>query len=96
MESNQATAPTTTADSTPAIQLIFGDMALRLVLMHTEAVKVPNPKFNKEPIEAFDLTFKTIVTCEDFKSLVQLLDGHKMNAKFISAKEALEEQGAEE
>lgn len=80
----------------PAVQLIFGDMGLQLVLMHVEAVKVPNPKFNQPPIEGFDLTLKTIVTCDDFKSLVQLLSGHKMNAKFISEKEALEEQGAEE
>ena len=82
--------------SEPRIILVFGKMGVKLIMQHTEAVKVSDPKKPGETIEAFEVTLKGILSVDDYKSVVQLLDGHKLHAKLLSKQEAEEEEAADD
>jgi len=71
-------------------------MGVKLVMQHCEAVKVADPKKVGETVEAFELTLKGILSVDDYKSVVQLLDGHKLHAKLLSKQEAEEEEEIED
>jgi len=79
----------------PTIQLIFGKMGVMFIMQNTEAVKVKDPKKPSETIDAFEVTLKGILSVDDYKSIVQLLDGHKLHAKLLSKQEA-DEEGADD
>lgn len=80
----------------PRIVLVVDKIGVMLIMQHTEAIKVPNPKKPSETVEAYEVTLKGVLSVDDFQTVVQLLDGHKLHARIISKREADTEDGTDD